>query len=117
MILGTYTFDRLPKKMTMIKPDKINSAVQTYTSVAYFSWTPSIVGKRISLNWNAMTTAQFDSLDAIFQTDEEVVFDPTDYTGGSAFKVEVTNFNGDYLAEIGENRLNCVLKLLIMSVV
>jgi hypothetical protein len=117
MILDSYTFDLLPGQMTVLKPVKDNATVQTYTDVAYFSWEPSIVGKIITLRWNAMTIAQFDSIDAIYQADAEVEFDPTSYTGSDTYNVQVPKFDGAYWTGDIPNRLNCELELLIMSVV
>lgn len=117
MDLGSYTFTLLPGQMTVIKPTKPSATVQTYTDVAYFSWSPSIVGNTLVLTWNAMTATQFDEIETIFQADVEVVFDPTDYTGSDTYNVEVVNFTGDYQQGFTANRLNCKLELLIMSVV
>jgi hypothetical protein len=118
MELGAYTFALLPGQMTIIKAVKSNAAVQTYTNVAFFSWDASIIGKPLTLTWNAMTTAQLDSIDAIYQADTEVVFDATDIDGVSdTYNVQVPNFTGVYFRGDIPQRLSCVLELLIMSVV
>ena len=117
MVLGTYTFARLPGGMTMIRAEKPIASVQTYSSVAAFTWDASIIGKRILLSWNAMPSAQFDSLDTIYQTGAVVVFNPTDYIGTATYNVEVLSLNGEYWAGIAEHRINCEMELLIMSIV
>lgn len=51
----SYTFSLLPGNMTVIRKDKSCTSVQTYEGAAYFSWGTSIVGKELSLFWNAMS--------------------------------------------------------------
>ena len=118
MVLGTYTFVQLPRAMTLVKADRICSWELTYSSVAFFSWAPTIVGKVIDLEWNAMIATQFASLDAIYQADAQVVWDPTDVLGGSAtYNVQVVACNGEYIPGMIDYRGNCTLTLLIMSTV
>jgi diphthamide synthase (EF-2-diphthine--ammonia ligase) len=102
--------------MTIIKPDKENAFFKTYSNVAYFSWAPTIVGKLLMLKWNLMSTVQFDAIDAIFQADSQVVFDPTYETGeGETYNVEIPGFDGAYVVAAMEYRKNVELKILIMS--
>jgi hypothetical protein len=104
--------------MTLIRADRISAAVQTYTSVAFYSWGARLIGKVVTLSWNAMTSTQFNALDAIFQADATVVFNPTDIVGGSTtYNVEIVSLNGEYLAGVLELRINCTMELLIMSVI
>ena len=116
MKLDDFTFLELPQAMTMIRAERESAVVKTYDSVAFFSWGADIVGKAITLTWNAMTKTQFDLLDEIYQADVEVEFDPTDITEESTkYNVQVTNLQGEYWAGVSDYRLNCSLELLIMS--
>jgi hypothetical protein len=102
--------------MTVLRADRITATAQTYTSVAFYSWGARLIGKTITLSWNAMTATQFTALDAIFQADAAVVWNPIDIVGGSTtYNVEIVTFNGEYLAGVTELRINCTMELLILS--
>ncbi len=116
MQLGAYTIAEIPGNMGLIRPDRITATVPTYESAAFFSWGAQIAGKMISLNWNAMTTTQFDALDALYQADAPLVFDATDIDGvDKTYNVEIVSLLGEYLPGVAELRINCVMELLILS--
>ena len=117
MIIGTVTFSQDPAGMTLIREDRINSFVKTYSNVAFFSWGSSIIGKEISLFWNSMTIAQFEDIMDLFIADIPYVFTPNDGEGHT-YDVEITSFTGEYCKGVHTTgiRKNIELKLLIMGV-
>jgi len=118
----SYDFVLLPGKMTMIRPDKAVASVLTYSDVAYFSWGSSIIGKLITLQWNACPAAQFAQFDTFFAADVPLVFDPT-LTGTPAdttYNVEMLSLDGEYLlggygTDDAAWRGNVEMTLLILS--
>ena len=119
MQLGAYPFDWLPSDMTIIKPDKYCSEVLTYSSIGFFSWGVTIVGKRITLRWNYMSVAQYEALHTLYAADVPVVFDPDDESH-STYNVEVIGLKGEYhiypeIDASGIFRKNVSLELLILS--
>jgi hypothetical protein len=119
MILGDYTLTYYPSGFTPPRPARSNAYLETMESVAHFSWGVSIVGKIIELDWNYMPSEQFDSLDAIFQEDEEVVWDPGIPGLSDTYNVEILDFTGEFHEAVGSDteiwRKNCKMMLLIMS--
>jgi hypothetical protein len=119
MILDSYTFAKQPSEMTMIEKDKFASSLLTYTSVAYFSWGTTLVGKIITLRWGGMTTTQFDTLQSKYEADAEVVWEPNQ--GDSAdrsFNVEISRLVGGYhmsLLDSADYRIDVEMDLVIMS--
>jgi hypothetical protein len=115
MALGTYTFTSNPSEMSVITPMRHTASVKTYSSVAFFSWGTDIVGVTLSLHFNFMTVAQYDSLLALLEADAQLVFDPQDGSG-STYNVEMVNLQGDYFIYLGTGyRQNVVLDLLVLS--
>jgi hypothetical protein len=117
-ILGTLTFARNPSWMTIIRPDRYSSHVLTYTSVGFFSWGVSVIGKVIELKWNAMSIDDYEDIQDLWEADAEVVFDPKD--GESlTYDVEILDLKGEYCRGIADGdtgiRKNITLKLLILS--
>lgn len=118
MVLGTHTFIKQPKTMTMIQKDRETATVQTYSNVALFSWGASIVGKVIEIGWPVMATSEYTSFQTIYEADAQIVFDPQDGKS-KTYNVEVLSLDGEYLVHLsdasGHIRKNVKLKLLIMS--
>lgn len=120
-ILGTVTFTKNPGYMTIIRPDRFCSYVLTYSSVGFFSWGASIIGKVVELKWNVMPIAQYENIQNLWEADAEVVFDPKD--GESlTYDVEILDFSGEYSIGVPATggsgplfRKNVTLKLLILS--
>lgn len=119
MILGDYTLTHYPYDFTIPRPVRSNAHVETYESVAHFSWGFFTAGKIIELIWNYMPSDQFDSLDAVFQDDEEVVWEPGTEEGETTYNVQILDFIGDFHESVGSSseiwRKNCKMTLLIMS--
>lgn len=114
--LGTSTFSQNPGRMTIIHPDRICSYVQTYSSVAFFSWGVSIIGKEIELGWNAMPSSQYEEIQDLWEADASIVFDPQDGYS-KTYNVEILDLKGEYCVGLADQgiRKNVVLKLLILS--
>ena len=110
---------RYPTRFTIPKSVRSNAYVQTYSSVAHFSWGFFIIGKEIQIGWDYLPSEDFDDLDLVFQQDEEIVWDPDVPGLGKTFNVQILNFTGDYfesvLTEAEVWRQNCQMTLLIMG--
>lgn len=121
VVIGTHTCPIDPMRMTMVRKDKSCASVPTYTSVAYFSWGASIIGKEILLEWPVMDAAAFDALQTIYEADASFTFTPNDGVTTSSYTVEMTSFTGDYWRGRGksaaETRKNVKMTLLILAVV
>lgn len=117
-VLGTLTVTRNPGEMTIIRPDLSCAYVLTYTNVGYFDWGASIIGKVITLKWNAQSTSDFESLHDLWEAGSSIVFNPQDGEN-KTYNVQILSVEGEYLIGIGtsglSNRKNIVVKLLIMS--
>jgi hypothetical protein len=105
--------------MTLIKSDKVCSFAKTYDGVVFFSWGKTIVGKEISLGWNAMPSTMFDSIDTFIGAETTVIWKP-EITGSTVtYEVNFLGLNGAYWIspESSANyyRRNCNLRMLIMS--
>jgi hypothetical protein len=74
--LGTYTFGWNPDQFTLPYAEKSAGRVQTYSSVAFFSWGVSLPGKEISIEWDWMSVDQYERLRTLFEADAAVVWDP-----------------------------------------
>jgi hypothetical protein len=119
MAFGDYDCPYYPTQFTIPRPGRSNSSVQTYTSVAHFSWGFFIAGKTIEINWNYMPSEIFDALDAIFQDNEEIVWDPDIPELSTTYNVQILNFSGEYFESVKSDaeiwRQNCRMSLLIIS--
>ncbi len=76
MKLGGYTFDWNPDQFTLPHAEKSAGKVQTYSSVAYFSWGVSLLGKEISIEWDWMSVDQYERLRTLFEADTALTWDP-----------------------------------------
>lgn len=117
MTLNNYVFEMNPSEMTVIQPARTISFVQTYDSIAVFSWGVSIVGKAIGLKWDWLSVSQFDQLQSILEGDEQVSFFP-EIDSGTTYMVEVLGLDGKYHMSQGGSgnyRTEVFLKLLIIS--
>lgn len=120
MSLGNeYDLPYYPSAFTIPRPARSGAYVETYESVAYFSWGFFTAGKIIELEWNYMPSAQFDALDVIFQNDVGVVWDPGISGLSATYNVEIVDFVGEFHEAVGTEteiwRKNCKMTLLILS--
>lgn len=120
MILGGYTFVHNPTSMSsVIEPVLTNSHLLTYSSVSFFSWGASVVGKVVSLEWEYMKAEQYDALQTKYEAGAQIVFDPKQ-DATFRFNVIITDFIGTYFLNMKDTaayRKDVKLELLIMSVV
>jgi len=104
--------------MSAIKSERSTAKVDTYSSVGFFSWGTTIVGKEITLEWNILEVGQVDSLNTLYAADVPVVWDPQDGSG-KTYNVEICNLDWDYHLFLGSTegayRKNVKMVLLIMS--
>jgi hypothetical protein len=119
MTLGGYTLTHYPSAFTPPRPERSNAHVETAAGVAHFSWGFFIIGNIIDLEWNYMPSEQFDALDAVFQGDEEIVWDPGIPDLSTTYNVQILDFTGDFHEAVGTAaeiwRKNCKMTLLIMG--
>jgi hypothetical protein len=118
MSLGAYTLLQNPIEAGVIEKDKSCASVLTYTSVGYFSWGTSIIGKQVILGWNYMRSDQYASLQTLYEADVPVVFNPQDGRSRT-YNVEITNLSGNYFEKLTTPssvfRKDARLTLLILS--
>jgi hypothetical protein len=116
MVLGSYTFEDNPTAVSdLMTPERKSAAVETYSSLAFFSWGASIVGKELELRWTQTSTAQYESMQALLEADAAVVLNPQDGEG-KTYNVEVTALHGEYWLYLsGDYRQNVTLSLLVLS--
>jgi len=119
MSISTTTFARDPGDMTILKADKMCSYTKTYGGVEYFSWGSTIVGKPISLSWNAMPSTMFDALNTLVVSDTTMVWTPNIPGSTQTYEVNLLGLDGSYFisqeSSASYERINCELRLLIMS--
>ena len=119
MSISTTTFAIDPFDMTVLKNDKVCSYIKTYSSVVYYSWGSTIVGKVIDLKWNAMPSTMFDALDTLVNIDTTMIWTPNIPGSTQTYEVNLLGLEGAYFisqeSSSRYHRINCNLKLLIMS--
>ena len=119
MSISTTTFAIDPFDMTVLKNDKVCSYIKTYSSVVYYSWGSTIVGKVIDLKWNAMPSTMFDALDTLVNTDTTMIWTPNIPGSTQTYEVNLLGLEGAYFisqeSSSRYHRINCNLKILIMS--
>jgi len=74
--LGEYTFDWNPDSFTLPQAERSTGRVKTYSSIAFFSWGLSLLGKEISIEWDWMGVDQYERLRVLFEANSPVVWDP-----------------------------------------
>jgi hypothetical protein len=101
MVLGTYTFATNPSDATPIEVNRSTANIITYSSVGFFSWGASIVGKIIELTWTYMPADMYSSLKTLEAADATIIFDPQDGTS-KTYNVEILSIYGKYcLGKLG----------------
>lgn len=119
MTIGDYTLTHYPSAFTLPRQFRSNSHVETYGGVEHFSWGFYLVGKIIEITWSYMPSTQFDALDAEWQEDEQMIWDPGIPGSSDTYDVEILDFTGDFHETVGTGaeiwRANCKMTLLIMG--
>lgn len=94
MSLGGQVFEINPTSLSdSVDPERYSASVQTYSSVAFFSWGLTLVGKKIDLTWEFMPNTQYEALLALYAGDTAVAFAPQD---GKVYQVEMTSLHGTF---------------------
>lgn len=117
IVIDSYTLIKNPIEMTLLEKDKFASSILTYTSVAYFSWGTTLIGKVLSLRWGALTIAEYNILQVKYEADTEIVFDPQQ-GDSKTYNVEMSRFTGGYhmsLLDSADFRKDVEMDLLIIS--
>jgi hypothetical protein len=108
-----------PDTFTIPKKEKTIATVSTYTSAVVFSWGADIVGKKIDLEWEWMSEAQFDQLQTLYEADAAVEWDPNrPGVGGMTYNVEILSCDGEYFEVVDEDmphRKKVKLQLFVLS--
>jgi hypothetical protein len=91
--LGGYTFAVNPANATLPVKRRMGLPVETLTGVEMFSWGVIITGAKITLEWEFIPTAEFDSLEALYVADAVVAFNPEN---GHTYNVEILSLEGAY---------------------
>jgi hypothetical protein len=92
--------------------------VKTYEGVATFTWDETFAGETIQLSWSLMSTAQYDTLFAMFLSGVPVSFNPQDGSG-ETYSVLIQDMNGEYFIHMasaaGNYRRNVTVTLIIID--
>jgi len=116
MVLGGYTMPDNPSSVSdLMTPKRHTAVVKTYSSIAFFSWGASMLGKQITLRWLGMTTDQYEYHQAQLENDTYMTFDPKD---GSlqTYTVEMVDLRGEMHMETdGDYRVNVEMDLVFLS--
>ena len=118
MVIGGHTCSRNPLPDKDLSPIRYYAKKGTYTSVAFFSWGVSIVGKEVTIVWDYMSKSEYDALQAIYVADNEIVWDPKDGSSKS-YNVQILDFYSTYVGDVPDSapfhRKDAKMDLLIMS--
>lgn len=114
MKIGDIDLEYLTDDCTLPRPQKSISAIQTYGGVQVFSWGMLLPGVRVTLNWDLMSTAEFNALDALYAQEGTVLWDSG--IQSKKYNVNILNFDGK-LIDGGdcEYRKNVEMEVVIIS--
>jgi len=102
--LGSYTFEWDPDEMTMPYSEKVVAEVETYGGTEIFEWTPSIVGKEVTLTWKLMSIGMWNALRRRYLvTGTTYVWDPA-IVGGTTYNVVIKKLEGSYIKQLLETK-------------
>lgn len=117
MKFGAHTIAWNPNSgFDIVRKRKPCASVDTYTGVAYFGWTPLLAGKEINLEWDYLDATEFDILDALYVTDDQIVWDLLG-DGTECYNVIIKNLDATYFLKYDDSyiRKDVKMTLLIMS--
>jgi hypothetical protein len=103
----------------LLKADIPNALLVTYSGYAYFSWPATLVGKVITMEWDYMTTAQYDSLYTKYTNDAIVIFNPRQ-DASFRFNVIIKSLIGKYFLNMSDSnsfRKDVKMELILVSTV
>ena len=103
-----------PLECTKPRATRTIAVVSTYGGVAVFDWGSILAGKEIKLTWKSMTVALFETLDALYQAGNVVVWESG--IGGKVYQVKITAFDGSLLFDKNnEYMLNVAMTLILLD--
>ena len=103
-----------PLECTKPRPARTTAVVSTYGGVAVFDWGSLLAGKEIKLTWKSMTVSLFETLDALYQSGNAVVWESG--IGGKVYQVKITAFDGSLLFDKNnEYMLNVAMTLILLD--
>jgi len=114
MILGSYTFDLDPARVSgldadsLLKP-KVVATADTLTSQVLFQWAGVTVGQEIVLEWERMDSAMWESLQTMAESTSTYSFNPQ--IGGSTFTVAVVALEAQGRDAGGMSRVRLALNV------
>lgn len=94
MKLGALTLAWDPDRWTIPDAEQVISGQDTYSSNVVFFYGEKIVGKKIDLEWDWMSQAQFDALDVLYQADLPLAWDLQEAEKTRSFTVEILSLDG-----------------------
>ena len=114
MILGSYTFDLDPAKVTGmdaadIMAPKATAESLTLTSHVLFQWAGTIVGQEIVLEWERMDSAMWEQLQTMAESTSSYEFDPQ--IGATTWDVIVTALEAQGRDPAGMSRVRLTLSV------
>lgn len=115
MTLGSYTFWRNPTQFTIPRKIRSVAVVQTYEAAAFFTWGLFTSGQRCILEWKAVTSSMWDSLQTLLEADDQIIWDPQT---GATYNIQIMRLDGEYWESAltdAEYRRDIQLELLIRS--
>lgn len=93
-ILGAYTFGWNPDTMDIPESAKVVAEEKTYKGSAIFQWPALIEGQPVTMKWDWMSIAQYNSLRTLYLSPDVITWDPQ-YLG--TYQVIVTSLKGTYI--------------------
>ena len=114
-ILGSYTFEDNPEKLTIPESKKMVSEVKTYAGSAIFQWPALIQGQAVAMFWTVMSIAQYTAFRALYLSHDTITWNPQ-YLG--TYQVIVADLKGKYIdgvLDINPHRIDVELVLNIRS--
>jgi hypothetical protein len=119
MILGGYTMPWAPDKFGIPRAFKDNAVQKIMAGAGYISWGPILPGVVVRLEWEWMSSGQFESLYALYVADAPVVWSLEGGAPATAYNVQILTFDGkffDVAAYDAPWRKDVKMELLIRSV-
>lgn len=97
MTLGGQSFATDPKiQGSPDVPVRISASVETLTSVAFFSWGTTRIGKTFPILWDFLNETDFQKLVTLLNADAAVTF----YTGVESITVQMLNVESSYIEDV-----------------
>lgn len=117
---GSFTPVFNPTKMSSPEATLSIAAQPTYSGSAIFVWGLILQGTQVTLEWDGMSEADYQSFRALFIAGVPILWDlGVTVAGGRSFNVMILKFTGEYIDHQilydGPWRINCKMELDIRS--